>query len=285
MPRTGGARQAPEMAGRPGSSGKPGRSDLAPDLPTIAAIAVVAYAASDMIHEVLGHGLATALLPEVRAVSLSMVALQTQGSSRLVSAAGTFANLLAGGAALGLLRGRTGSGNARFFLWLLGALNLFNATGYLLFSGLLDVGDWAAVIAGLRPAWAWRAGLAVVGLASYVGVVLLAAGTFQRSLASPALRREHVRRLLLWSYVAGGVLFVAASCLNPISPRLIWLSGASSGFAAMAGLLFIPGIVERHGAPGAAGARPGERSRPWQVAGAAVALLFIGVLGPGIALQ
>ncbi|MGH7680822.1 MAG: hypothetical protein ACRENN_02425, partial [Candidatus Eiseniibacteriota bacterium] len=62
---------------------------------TVAAIAVVAYAVCDMIHEVLGHGTATLLSPTVRAVMLTTVALSTEGSSRAVAAAGTIANLAA----------------------------------------------------------------------------------------------------------------------------------------------------------------------------------------------
>ena len=50
-------------------------------------VAVVAYAACDMLHEVLGHGLACALIPGVRALSLTTVALQTSAQSRLVAAA------------------------------------------------------------------------------------------------------------------------------------------------------------------------------------------------------
>jgi hypothetical protein len=46
---------------------------------TVIGVAIVAYASCDMVHEVLGHGLACALTG-VRMVSLSTVALQT-GSS------------------------------------------------------------------------------------------------------------------------------------------------------------------------------------------------------------
>ncbi len=48
----------------------------------VVAIAIVAYAADDMAHEVLGHGLACAPTG-VRPHSLSSVALQTGTSSRL----------------------------------------------------------------------------------------------------------------------------------------------------------------------------------------------------------
>ena len=34
--------------------------------------------------------------------------------------------------------------------------NLFTGTGYFFFSGVANFGDWAAVIHGLQPYWAWR---------------------------------------------------------------------------------------------------------------------------------
>jgi hypothetical protein len=41
--------------------------------------------------------------------------------------------------------------------------NLFEAGGYFLFSGIGNIGDWAAVVAGWRPAWAWRVALVALG--------------------------------------------------------------------------------------------------------------------------
>jgi hypothetical protein len=133
------------------SPGDPVRANLW----TVIGIAMVAYAACDMVHEVAGHGLACALTG-VRALSLSTVALQTGSSSRLVAAAGSIANVVVGVLALIAFRRGPRSGATRYFLWLFASLNLLNGTGYLLFSGLLDVGDWAVVIAGFEPHWAWR---------------------------------------------------------------------------------------------------------------------------------
>ena len=119
---------------------------------TAAAIAVLAYAACDVVHEVLGHGLAAWLTPGVKAVALSTVALSTQGASRTVAAAGTIANLATGALALWGFRRGGEMGAARYFLWLFGTVSLFNGTGYLAYSGVLDFGDWAAVISRTPPA-------------------------------------------------------------------------------------------------------------------------------------
>src|SRR5439155_261136 len=129
---------------------------------TVIAVGTLAYAACDMAHAVLGRGLACALSC-VRALSLSTVALQTGTSSRFVAAAGSIANVVVGALAMWLFRRGTTFSALRYFLWLFTSVNLLNGTGYLLFSGVLDLGDWAVVISGLQPHWAWRAVITVAG--------------------------------------------------------------------------------------------------------------------------
>jgi hypothetical protein len=250
-------------------------------LPTVIAVAVVAYAADDMIHEVLGHGLTALFVHGVKIVSVSTVALQTAGASRLVAANGTIANLLAGLIALGFLRRGTDLTAARYFLWLFGAVNLMNGMGYFLFSGLFGIGDWAVVIAGLQPPLAWRLGMSVIGLAGYIAVVYLAARAMHRLLGNSSNHSE-VRRLVVPAYIAGGLLLVIAAALNPISPKLILLSGASVGFGAMAGLLFVPNIVEQHIAAAGGEIRSLPMNRRWLLLGLIVGGAFIAVLGRGI---
>ena len=220
-----------------------------------------------MVHEVVGHGLAAWATPGVEALSLSSVALQTSGESRLVAAAGSIANVVVGVLALALFRRRS-----QFFWWLFGTVNLLNGTGYLIFSAVLGFGDWEVVIRSLEPAWAWRAAMGLAGIAGY-GLVIRAAA---RALARSAI--GDVPRLVFTSYAAGGLLLLAASVFNPISPSLILTSGASSGFAAMAGLTLVPRLV------GEGGREVLSRSAAWIAAGAIVAALFIGVIGRGIAL-
>src|SRR5579863_3649162 len=55
------------------------------------------------------------------------------------------------------------AGDALFVLLAI-AGNLFTGTGYFLFSGVLNFGDWAAVIRGLEPRWMWQLGLVVDAL-------------------------------------------------------------------------------------------------------------------------
>ncbi len=248
-------------------------------------MAVVAYAACDMTHEVLGHGVAC-LLTGVRPLSLSTVALQTGTSDHWVAAAGSIANVIAGMAGFLLLRRRAVFNAGTYFLWLFAATNLLNGTGYLFFSGAFDVGDWAVVISGIEPHAVWRWLLVLAGAALYVGAIRWIAGDAIRLVREGLLSRRDIQPLVFPAYVAGGVLLVAGSALNRIDPSLILTSGVSSGFGAMVGLVFVPGIVEREtrAAGDSATTPPLPFHAGWVIAGAVVALGFVLVLGPGVRL-
>jgi len=260
-------------------------SPLRLSLLTVCSVAVVAYASCDMIHEAMGHGVACAIIPGVRALSISTVATQTSSESRAVAAAGSIANAIAGVLCFALYRRRKGFDATRFFLWLLATINLMNGTGYLFFSGLLDYGDWAVVIAGLRPHWMWRAVIGAVGIAAYWGVVRLSAAQMAVVVRDGLVNRRDVRGLVFSAYVAGGLLLLAGAALNPISPQLILLSGASSGFAAMAGLLFVPRLVERDTQDSSSPAPALGFSAGWLALGIVTAAVFVCLLGPGISLS
>lgn len=270
----------------------PTDSDAAPDRSnpiTVGAIAVVAYALCDMVHEVLGHGTATLASPAVKAVMLTTVALSTDGSSRLVAAAGTIANLTAAIAAFLVLGRRRGAPAWRYFLWLFGSINLFNATAYFLYSGILDSGDWGIVIAGLEPHLLWRAGMVAVGVTTYVLSVRISARALRGMILDGSAPAADVNRLATLPYWVGGTLLVLGSVPNPVSPLLILTSGAASGFGAMAGLLALPrmrGIGASAGIDASAvgAARPLALSRGWVAAALVTAAMFIFVIGRGIRL-
>ena len=132
-----------------------------PDVLTIAAITVVASVIANFIHEGLGHGgmcIATGGQP----LALSTVHFECIPESRLVAAGGTLANLIFGALFWGAARAVRQSATWRYFFWLLMTFNLLEAGGYFLFSGIGNIGDWTAVVAGWRDggqrgrgAWAW----------------------------------------------------------------------------------------------------------------------------------
>jgi hypothetical protein len=250
------------------------------NLLTIVSIAVVACAAADVVHEALGHGLASWLVGDP-ILSLSTVALQNATPNRLVAACGTTANVIVGALALFVLRRARGFTPWSYFLWLVGAFNLFNS-GYLAASALLGNGDWAAVIAGLAPPAAWRAGLGLAGLAAYVIAVRWAASTMFTFVDRGEVAAGDLRRLTLPAYLASGVLMTVASVFNPISPSLILLSGVGASFGLNCGLLFVPGMTgsRRHGAESAN--RALSLSLLWAGLAVVTVATFVAVLGRGI---
>lgn len=249
---------------------------------TIGAIAVVAYALCDEAHEVLGHGLAALLTPDVHWVTLSTMALSTQGGSRLIAASGPLINLLLGLIALVCFRRRQLFDATSFFLWLFGTINLLNATGYLAYSGVLDFGDWAQVIVGWNPHLVWRIVLVVTGAAGYSLTLRHAATALAARVHDGLLARQDVARMMLTSYLYGGVLLSAGAALNPLGLKMAMLTGVAGSFGAMLGLLLVTPLVERKTQP----VPSGEAIRPpnigWLMAAAFVVVIFIGVLGPGI---
>jgi hypothetical protein len=118
---------------------------------TLIAISALACILQDVLHEGLGHGV-TAWLSGAHIMTMSTVVLQSDMGTRWISAYGTLVNLVFGALfCLLLLRPEHYWPATRYFLVLAMSGNLFTGTGYFLFSGILNFGDWAAVIWGWQP--------------------------------------------------------------------------------------------------------------------------------------
>jgi hypothetical protein len=251
---------------------------------TIVAISLVAEMISDVVHEGLGHA-AAALLTGAKSGVLSTVAWSSAGDSRLVAAGGTLANLVAALVFWIVLRRVTrGSVRWRFFLLVSLAFNLFAGTGYFFFSGITNFGDWAAVIDGLHAHWLWRSLLVVVGIASYFGSVLVVGRGLVRYVGVARNDLRRLRRLTWIPYFSAVVLLSVAGLMNPIGIQLMWQSALPAAAGAHSGLLwliyYIPrGTVAERGSEGIC------RSYAWVVVAAGLSLVFIFVLGRGIAVH
>jgi hypothetical protein len=246
----------------------------------VIAIAVVAYATADMLHEA-AHAL-VGVLSGYSMVSISSVATQSMETSRALAAAGTLANVLIGVTAWLLFRRRPLFDATGYFLWLFGTVSLMNV-GYLLISAVLESGDWARVIADLQPGVAWRVGMGLAGLALYVIVMGRAAALIGKPVREGLLSVADLGRLIVPAYVAGGLVMVAAALFNPIDVKLVVTSGVGASFGLTCGLLRIPAMVAGAADPATATAvPPPPRDRRWIAVGVAVAIVFVAVLGPGV---
>jgi hypothetical protein len=255
-----------------------------PDLLTIAAIAIVATVFADFIHEALGHGgmcIATGGQP----LALSTVHFQCSAEPRLVAAGGTIANLIFGALFWGAARAVKQSAPWRYFFWLLMTFNLFEAGGYFLFSGIGNIGDWTAVVAGWQPVWAWRLGLVALGAVTYfllfVPLCLRELRPFLGKDAKVRVRRA--RQLTLVPYVASGILSSVAGALNPVGPLLILISAAAASFGGHSGLAWMSSLLHGPRIRSTELQMPEiERSWGWLIAAVVLAILFIAGLGPGV---
>ena len=246
----------------------------------LAAIGALACIAADMVHEAGGHGTASLLMSDP-ILSLSTVAIQTAGPSRVVSAAGTTANLIVAVLSLLVLRRIRRLTPSAYFLWVFGAFNLFNV-GYLAVSAGMNSGDWAAVITGLSPSWLWRCVLGLAGIIFYFLSVRWVA-SFAIDFVNHRQAAIGDSRRLVWpAYLAAGVVLTAASIFNPISPSLILVSGIGASFGLNCGFLFLPPIIARNATYHGVGEGRIPFSAVWSTLSVFICGLFIGILGPGI---
>jgi hypothetical protein len=216
---------------------------------------------------------------------LSTVHFECSADTRLVEAGGTLANLAFGAlfwvAALAVKQ----TASWRYFFWLLMTFNLFKAGGYFLFSGIGNFGDWAAVVAGWQPAWAWRGGLIALGMVTYFLLfVPLSLWELRPFLGRDTeIRVQRARRLTLAPYFAAGTLSCIACALNPVGPMLILVSAAAASFGGDSGLAWM-WMVFRSANIASSELQMPEivRSRGWICAAVILAIVFIAGLGPGV---
>ena len=266
------------------SSHPPSREATKPDLLTVAAIAIVATVIANFIHEGFGHG-GMCVVTGGRPLVLSTVHFECSADTRLVAAGGTLANLIFGALSWVAMRAVKQSAPWRYFFWLLMTLNLFGVGGYFLFSGIGNIGDWAAVVAGLQPAWAWRVGLAALGIVAYFFLfVPLSLRELRPFLGKDAkIRVRRARQLTLVPYLTAGILSCAAGALNPVGPLLILISAAAASFGGNSGLAWMWNLLYGPRIPSSEFQMPEiERSRGWIIAAVVLAIGFIMGLGPGL---
>jgi hypothetical protein len=248
----------------------------------IAAVTSVAYVLCDLLHE-FGHATATLLPLGVRALSISTIGLSTSSSSAVVAAAGPLVNV-ALSLTLFLAASSALSSAWRYFAWLFGTVNLFNATAYFLYSAVLGSGDWAVVFNALASPSLWRPAVGLAGLGLYAGSIYASLLALRRLVAAGIIAESNVDRYCTSSYWLGGALITAGAVFNPENPWFILTSGAATGLAAMIGLLLLPPLLLRSSSNGGSMQESLRIGWVWVVAGAVAAVVFIGVFGPGVRL-
>lgn len=265
---------------------------VAPDILTVASVAVVAYALSNVVHEGLGHGGACLLVGGSPQLLTSMHfdgdnSGLTEFATRVIAAGGTVANFAVAAVSIVLMRRVRRAGAATWlFLWLLATVCLLQGTGYFLFSGLGNVGDWAEVVKGLPGGALWRVGLASVGGLTYWLSTRWAMGRLgARLLGRTPSRVSEARRYTLVAYFTGAALYVTAGSLDPAGIAILMISGIAASLGGTSGLAWGPRLLDDPNlGPAADPLPPVQRDWRWIAAAAVCAGIFVLVLGPGLRL-
>jgi hypothetical protein len=127
--------------------------------------------------------------------------------------------------------------------------------------------------------------MGLTGIALFIAAVRWAASVMGKMVRQDAVNRNDLCRLTIPAYFAGGVLFVAASVFNPVSPSLILGSGAGASLGLTFGLLLVPRILEDKTEQQSPPVPSLQFSWGWLLAAIFVAAIFIGIFGPGVRLS
>jgi hypothetical protein len=248
----------------------------------LGALGILAYAASMMTHEALGHGGYCLALGGHNV----MLTAWGEGCSRHppgIEAAGLGVQFGAGLLAwLVLHRLPRASARLRYFFWLYMVFNLLISSGYVAFSGVIDFGDAAVIIAGLSAHIVWRGVLIFLGAVVYFLSMRATALEFKRF---AGLDHGSVRlfRLVWIPYVTAGAFACCAGALNRTMGHgtAIGLAAASS-FGSGLGMLWLPDVQRGMALSALAPSVYLRWSAAWAVAVAVVVVVFLFFIGPGL---
>lgn len=246
------------------------------------AVTAVAYVLFDLLHE-LGHTAATLLPLGVKVVLICTIGINDVGpNSPVVAIAGPLVNFALASALFIALVPRL-SPVWRYFVWLLGTVNLFEATGYLVVSSATGTGDWAVVFNAVAAPGLWRPILGPVGFVLYTASIFASLAILRRLCTSGIVTQSNVERYCISTFWFGALVLTAGAALNPVSHWYILTAGASTGFG-MFGLLFLPVLLRRTQLATTSASESLHITWPWIIAGVIAIIVFIGIFGPGIRL-
>ena len=256
----------------------PAQADAPRDnIATTVALGVLAYICETVGHEVVGHG-SVCLLTGGRITAVAPLWMHCSVETPVMVLAGPLFNLIFGGACALAVRAWPRAGALSLFLWLSCAFNLLVACGYLAVGGVTGFGDWPYALAGVQPAWAWRAAAAVLGLAGYVAALRLLGRLYLAIAGASGLQSGRLAgRTLL---PAAGAAVVA--CVAELAGGRIDLGGLalSLGCTLFVGwtLTRIEGLRLGREPPAAASLLVSFQPA-WIAAAAVASLLFIFLIG------
>lgn len=272
----------PQHADSPVQAAGKSRAAAPDDVLTIGSIALLAFALTDSFQQTLGHAL-PALLTISPFGMLTAAGWSSAYDNRVIDSGGMLVDFaVALLAALILLVWKRGTARMRLLLLLVCAFSLFAGTGYLVFAGLTDFGDWYSLLQGHSSWDLLRILLLVGGALAWIGSLLVSGSLLTRSLGADSDRRQ-AARLLSIAWLSVMALAAVLAAVNRLGVKFVLLSDFPATVFALAGLLFVPLSISRRSST--ASSEPIIRSWSWIAVSVLLTLAFVAVLGRGILLQ
>jgi hypothetical protein len=205
---------------------------------TVIAIASIAISFNVAFHEGV-HALAClsvgSYLQEYSALYVSCDS-PTVLQGKIVAGSAPILNLIAGTLVWIVLRNlRKQTPETRLLLWLFMLMNWFYGACYFIFSGIVNIGDWAVVIDGWEPNWLWRVLITIIGTLLYIIFVRLTFQEFGRMIGGAADEQIlRAKKICTMSYTTSFVVVLIAGFFCPYG--LLGLP-VTAGLAAVLGAL------------------------------------------------
>jgi hypothetical protein len=258
-------------------------------LANLLSVSLIVYIVSNIGHELGGHASAcVAVGAKLESIAATYVEWNADGvtpfAHGLVKAAGSTVNLVLFLIAQFALRIGSRSGTlGRYSLWLLSTVNSLQAAGYFLFSGLMNVGDWAGIADYSGQPIAVRAALTLIGAGLYLAFIRLSLLQLQEFVGVEGQRAKLSKILCLLPYFAGGLSYVVASLLSPVGVNVLLISAVAASFGGTSALAWMYHLAEKHRFQLAPTAMKSQAlSIPWVSAATVLTLFFVIVLGRSI---
>lgn len=227
---------------------------------TVGAIAAIAISLNVALHEGVHALTCLAVGGRLHAYSAlySSCASATPLQEKIVAGSAPTFNLIAAALLWTVLRHSKRAPSAgRFFLWLLMLMNGFYGAGYLIFSGIANIGDWSVVLEGWEPSGLWRVLLALTGVLLFAVIIRLTLQELRSMLgggSQAALRRATQLCAVAYGVSVAVVLLAGLFCPEgllslPVTAGVAAVTGALSPLLWMPRWLPAAGPAESTGAP------------------------------------
>ena len=257
-----------------------GPSTRQDNLPTVVAIALVAYVTADIAHHGLGHGL-MCWLQGGQIQLLSSVFVRCSRTSMAIDLAGPCANLVVGLIAALVLRvARRMSVATELFCILLAGFNLMWFSIHLVFSVLTDTDDWAWLLREFNGAPAARYFLTAVGVLVYMRTTR----DLRTHLARFARPPGRAWLIVISAWLSAGAVACATAVFDPHGPGAVWHKAVPQSLLLSVGLVFLPARAQQI-VPTPASCPALGISWGWITAAVVLSVSSVVFLGPGIGLE